>query len=173
MPEEFDAIVIGAGEAGALAREFHRRCITVVTKLESISVPSVDLEVIFQICLNLYLNARDAMASKGGGKLEVTLRRCDGFAEIAVCDNGTGVPEAFRSRIFQPLQTTKGELGTGLGLSVARTQIRSMDRDIVFETKEGIGSTFRVRLPLTNSSSLRFGGAPRPRAVAAGARIVS
>lgn len=138
-----------------------------VSTLEPIAVSGVDLEVIFQICLNLYLNARDAMASKEGGTLEVTLRRCDGFAEIAVQDSGTGVPEAFRSRMFLPLQTTKGERGTGLGLSVARTQIRSMGGDIVFETKEGVGSTFRVRLPLQSAfapSSLRERERPAVRA---------
>jgi hypothetical protein len=157
----------------SLAREFHRRRITVVSTLEPIALSGVDLEVIFQICLNLYLNARDAMASKGGGKLEVTLRRCDGFAEIAVQDSGTGVPEAFRSRMFLPLQTTKGERGTGLGLSVARTQIRSMGGDIVFETKQGIGSTFRVRLPLEKSSPLRYAGLPATPAIRADACIVN
>lgn len=117
----------------------------------------MDLEVIVQICLNLYLNARDAMASNGRGTLEVTLRRSDGFAEIAVRDNGHGVPEAFRSRMFQPLQTTKGERGAGLGLSVSRAQIRSMGGDIFFESDEGIGSTFRIRLPLQAACALTGG----------------
>jgi len=144
----------------SLAREFERRRFTVVANLESIPISNVDLEFICQICLNLYLNARDAMIPKGGGRLAVSLRRCDGFAEIVVQDSGTGIPEAFRSRIFQPLQTTKGERGTGLGLSVSRTQIRTVGGEITFETEEGVGSTFRVRLPLGKSSGLRLAHAP-------------
>jgi signal transduction histidine kinase len=144
----------------SLARDFDRRRITVVANLESIPVSNVDLEIICQACLNLYLNARDAMLPMGRGRLSVSLRRCDGFAEIVVQDTGTGVPEAFRSLMFQPLQTTKGERGTGLGLSVSRTQLRSMGGDITFETEEGVGTTFRVRLPVEKSSALR--PAPEP-----------
>lgn len=51
--------------------------------------------------------------------------------------------------------------------------MRSMGGDIVFETDEGVGSIFRVRVPLASSSSLRSGGTSRTRAMAANARLVN
>jgi PAS domain S-box-containing protein len=108
-----------------------------------------------QVILNLIVNAAHAIgdvASKGGpekGIIRVQTRSCPEWAEIRIEDTGTGIPESARSRVFDPFFTTK-EIGkgTGQGLAIARSVI--VDRhggSIGFETEEGKGTTFIVRLP--------------------------
>jgi len=108
-----------------------------------------------QVILNLIVNAANAIgdvASKGGpemGTIRVQTRSCPEWAEIRIEDTGTGIPESARSRVFDPFFTTK-EIGkgTGQGLAIARSVI--VDRhggSIGFETEEGKGTTFIVRLP--------------------------
>ena len=108
-----------------------------------------------QIILNLIVNAAHAIAevaAKGGnerGKIRVQTRNCPEWAEIRIQDTGTGIPESARSRIFDPFFTTK-EIGkgTGQGLAIARSVV--VDKhggSIHFETEEGKGTTFIIRLP--------------------------
>src|SRR5690606_14682125 len=67
--------------------------------------------------LNLVANAADAVPATGGC-VRVTARPRDDGIEIAVADNGPGVPPELRARIFEPFFSTKGTRGTGLGLAV-------------------------------------------------------
>jgi len=109
-----------------------------------------------QTILNLIVNAAQAIADVVGdgpdekGKITVSTRRDGDWVDIRVSDTGTGIPEGIRDRLFDPFFTTKevGK-GTGQGLGVARSAI--VDKHggtITFETKEGEGTTFIVRLPL-------------------------
>ena len=68
---------------------------------------------------------------------------------VTIKDNGNGIPENMRSKIFTPNFTTKTS-GTGLGLAMCKGIVEQSKGDIWFETKEGEGSTFYVRLPLAN-----------------------
>lgn len=121
----------------------------VVTDLDIAMPPvSVDLGALSQVFLNLYLNARDAMLPKSGGTLTITGTAGDGLVTIHVRDTGTGIPEAIRDRMFEPLTTTKGERGTGLGLSVSKRVIESAGGRISFETEDGRGTTFSISLPV-------------------------
>jgi signal transduction histidine kinase len=72
--------------------------------------------------------------------------------QITVRDNGTGIPESIKAKIFQPFFTTKptGQ-GTGLGLSLSYDIVKSMGGDIKVESKEGEGTTFMILLPDTQS----------------------
>lgn len=101
-----------------------------------------------QVCLNLFLNARDAMIPPGGGQLHVSIDRSEDSVVISVGDTGTGIPDYFIPRMFQPLQTTKGDKGTGLGLAGSKAIIEAMGGHIRFETAPGRGTTFRVFLPV-------------------------
>jgi signal transduction histidine kinase len=76
----------------SLAREFDRQHIRVVTRLEPVPSPPGDLSLLYQVFLNLYLNARDAMIPKGGGVLSVSLRAAGPAVEVAVSDTGGGHP---------------------------------------------------------------------------------
>jgi signal transduction histidine kinase len=121
-----------------------------------------------QVILNLIVNAAHAIADvvkKGGpekGKIKVQTINYPEWAEIRIQDTGTGIPQKVQSRVFDPFFTTKviGK-GTGQGLAIARSVI--VDKhggSIQFETEEGKGTTFIIRLPI-NGKSLT------PRAVAA------
>ncbi|MEO7523076.1 MAG: ATP-binding protein, partial [Ferruginibacter sp.] len=77
-------------------------------------------------------------------------KQFDDKIEISITDNGSGIPPAVVSKIFQPFFTTKptGQ-GTGLGLSLSYDIIKVHNGEIDVETKEGEGSTFVIHLPLT------------------------
>lgn len=104
------------------------------------------------VCMNLVLNAADAMPV--GGVVKLSARREDDTVRLTVTDAGSGVPEELRERIFEPFFTTKGNRGTGLGLSLCRSIIeRHGGRVWVESVKEG-GSRFTVSLPALPDSPL-------------------
>jgi len=110
-----------------------------------------------QVMLNLIINASHAIADvvKDGpgfkGTITVRTRRDGDFAEIGVSDTGTGIPEHLRPRIFEPFFTTKGVgKGTGQGLSIVYGSIvKKHGGEVRFETETGTGTTFILRLALT------------------------
>jgi signal transduction histidine kinase len=67
--------------------------------------------------------------------------------EIAVIDNGPGIPASKLPWVFEPFNTTKGVRGTGLGLAVARRVCEDHGGRIWVESEEGRGCTFRIRIP--------------------------
>ena len=101
-----------------------------------------------QVFLNLINNALDAMENKGGVIDITTLMEGDHIA-VQVADNGPGIPEANLARIFDPFFTTKpvGK-GTGLGLSICYGIIKKMGGEIDVHSVMGVGTTFRVLIPL-------------------------
>jgi signal transduction histidine kinase len=110
-----------------------------------------------QVFLNLLVNAAHAIADVVGedsqekGTITVSTRRDDESIVIAISDTGTGIPEETRDRVFEHFFTTKevGK-GTGQGLSIARSVV--VDKhggQLTFETETGKGTTFYIRLPLT------------------------
>jgi signal transduction histidine kinase len=108
-----------------------------------------------QVILNLVVNAAHAMegARKAGtlGTIKVSTRSDGAFIEIRVQDNGTGIPEPIRNKIFDPFFTTKevGK-GSGQGLAIARNAIvKKHGGTLTFETEEGVGTTFIVRIPIS------------------------
>ena len=113
-----------------------------------------------QVVLNLIVNAShtiaDALRIRGEekGTLRISTRHVDEWAEIRVSDTGMGIPTAIRHRIFDPFFTTKEVgRGTGQGLSIARSAIRDKHQgNIEFETEEGKGTTFIIRLPCSGAS---------------------
>jgi signal transduction histidine kinase len=86
------------------------------------------------------------------GEVHVQLLRLGPNAVVEVRDNGMGIPEQNRERIFTPNFTTKGS-GMGLGLAMAKTIIESMHGEIYFQTETGLGTSFFLRLPLLESES--------------------
>jgi two-component system cell cycle sensor histidine kinase/response regulator CckA len=122
---------------------------------------------LYQIILNLCVNARDAMPAGGTLSVQVnnivlTERQMPGrkepvsgsFVEVAVSDTGTGIPPEIRAKIFEPFFTTKPEgKGTGLGLSTVATIVRNFQGFLDVSTVIGEGTTFRVFLPAMLSTS--------------------
>jgi two-component system, NtrC family, sensor kinase len=108
-----------------------------------------------QVLLNLVNNAIDALDEKGGVVTIRTRTEADQVV-IEVTDNGHGIPASQLTRIFEPFFTTKpvGE-GTGLGLSICYGLVRKHGGDITVESEPGVGSTFRVRLPIRSAEESR------------------
>jgi PAS domain S-box-containing protein len=108
-----------------------------------------------QVILNLIVNAAHSIADAVGsgrfakGKIVVRTRNSSDWAEIQIEDTGMGIPENIQSRIFDPFFTTK-EIGkgTGQGLSIAHSIIVNQHGGCIrFETAQGKGTIFTVRLP--------------------------
>jgi PAS domain S-box-containing protein len=108
-----------------------------------------------QVILNLIVNAAHAIADVVGkgdpekGKITVQTRDTPEWVEIRIQDTGSGIPEKVRARVFDPFFTTK-EIGkgTGQGLAIARSVVVDKHGGTIhFETGEGTGTTFIVRLP--------------------------
>ena len=115
-----------------------------------------------QVLINLLKNAIEAM--KQGGNLYVRTKclvtrdleemavkregKAEQYVEISVRDDGAGIPEAVRQRLFEPYVTTKGEGHSGLGLSVVHSIVKDLGGTIQCESAEGKGTTFVIRFPL-------------------------
>ena len=107
-----------------------------------------------QVLLNLALNGMDAMKDVAAGR-RMTFRTSqvdEAKVEIAVLDNGTGIPEGRLKEIFDSFVTTK-QHGTGLGLSIARTIVEMYGGRIWAENREHGGAAFRFVLPLARSAA--------------------
>lgn len=103
------------------------------------------------VWLNLLINAHDALVGRPGAQVGIDIhwREGDSQVEVVVWDNGPGVPEAIRDKIFKPFFTTKkvGE-GTGIGLHICRQVVERAGGTIEVESQEEIGTRFIVRLPV-------------------------
>ncbi len=97
---------------------------------------------------NLLINARQAVPEGREPHIEVSLAAVGaGSVRVAIRDNGAGIPDEVREKVFVPNFTTK-ETGSGIGLAVARRGIESAGGKIWFETEVGTGTDFFIELPL-------------------------
>ena len=106
----------------------------------------MDASRIRQVLINLLRNAAHAV-DEGSGRVQVRVRERDGEAIIDVMDNGNGVPEDVRDKIFEPFFSTKGDKGLGLGLDISRKIVEAHGGTLTFNSVVGKGTTFRVALP--------------------------
>lgn len=107
-----------------------------------------DRDQLTQIVINLMKNAEEAMGEKGG-QVTLRLRTVDGSAFIEVEDQGPGIPESERSRIFEPYFTTK-QGGTGLGLAIASRIANEHGGTLSVDGAPTGGARFRLQLPLAS-----------------------
>ena len=104
-----------------------------------------------QVFMNLLVNAIQSLegSSVEVKELQIVTRAHGGMAEVAIVDNGPGVPEDLRDRIFDPFFTTKPRgQGTGLGLSISSDIVRKHGGTLQTEPPSGGGARMVVRLPL-------------------------
>lgn len=118
----------------------------------------MDKTAIHSALLNLVSNAIDACTLEGivGGNGLVTVKtdRPEGWAiRFQVVDNGMGMPEEARDKIFTGFFSTKGYKGTGLGLPVTQKIIKEHGGEISYESRVGEGTTFTILLPFFTSGS--------------------
>jgi signal transduction histidine kinase len=135
--------------------EFHQVRISV--RQEGSSTGWFDAKKLERALYNLLVNACEAVSLEEG-EIRVELREASGAVEVRVCDNGRGIPESIRGRLFEPFVSFGKENGTGLGLTVVQKIIQDHGGDVGVETTSAEGTIFRLWLPLVSSSE-RAGGA--------------
>jgi two-component system sensor kinase FixL len=109
-------------------------------------VVSGDREKLKQVFLNFLKNAVEAIERDGLIVLSSTVKGKE--VEINISDNGCGIPQEQRERIFTPFFTTKKQ-GTGLGLSISKSILESHPGcSLGFESEKGRGTTFKVNMPV-------------------------
>ncbi len=104
----------------------------------------VDRDLFKQALLNLVLNGCQAMPS--GGELRVTPRATPGYVELAIADQGVGIPPEARGKIFSLFYTTKPD-GSGVGLAMSYRILQLHNGSIEFTSEPNRGTTFRLTLP--------------------------
>ena len=104
----------------------------------------------YQVITNILMNAKDALGNKGYIKYSDMIIN-DSTLKISIRDNGSGIPDKIKDKIFEPFYTTKDkDQGTGIGLDVVKSTITKMGGKVYFETKENEGTTFYIELPIKN-----------------------
>lgn len=106
-----------------------------------------DREHLLRVFNNLLKNSAQAIPDEREGRIEVELKRQGNDAIVEVRDNGEGMTQSVRDRIFSPSFTTKSS-GMGLGLAMVKRIVEQAGGRVWFETREGEGTTFFVSLPL-------------------------
>ena len=101
-----------------------------------------------EVLTNLIFNAVDAMPF--GGSITLRSRRdpAAGGVLVEIADTGTGMTEEVRTRCLEPFFSTKGDHGTGLGLSMVFGIVQRHEGQLEIESVPGEGTTFRIRLPI-------------------------
>ncbi len=104
-----------------------------------------------QVFLNLIGNAIHAVEEKPNAKVHIKTSLEQNYVVVRVQDNGKGIPKHVQAKIFDPFFTTKpvGK-GTGLGLSISFDIVQKHRGTLTFETEEGKGTTFIVKIPATD-----------------------
>ncbi len=123
--------------------------IKIIKNTDNLPHLMLDPQQISQVVHNIVLNAIQATGKNGIIKITGYVK--DRFLEVAIEDNGPGIPEEFRHRIFEPFFTTKpvGK-GTGLGLSICLEIMKKHGGDIKLQSKKESGATFILSFPLRN-----------------------
>jgi two-component system, NtrC family, sensor histidine kinase HydH len=125
-------------------------------KVESEVSPSVqvlaDGYYLQQAVENLIRNACEAMADQADARLRITLHPEADHAVLRVSDNGPGIPAERLREIFEPFVSSKGS-GMGLGLAITKEIIEGHRGQIEAESRPGVGTSFRVSIPLSRDQA--------------------
>jgi signal transduction histidine kinase len=153
-------MLFGNPESGATAStrlaELAHKWESLLQKLVPRSVsfefePAPDIAVtigesaLIQVITNLVMNAADAAPD---GTVKLTWKVEAGHVVMLVTDDGIGMSDDVKKRLFEPYFTTKGPKGTGLGLPTVYGLVQNAGGSVVADSVEGVGTTFEVRLPI-------------------------
>jgi len=106
---------------------------------------------IWRVLQNLITNARDAMPS--GGRISVDVNSTENGVAIQVSDNGAGIPEEIRDKLFTPFVTQGKTQGTGLGLAIVKRIVEAHAGTVTFLTEERVGTTFTLAFPRSTETN--------------------
>jgi signal transduction histidine kinase len=128
--------------------EVHKRADIRLDLAEGLPVFTGNAQKIEQILVNLLVNAGQAMRDDVRGLITVRTGAGDGDVVIEIEDNGIGMTDKTLKQIFDPFFTTKrAKGGTGLGLAIAYRIIEEHGGSITVKSKQGVGTTFTIRIP--------------------------
>ena len=154
--DEATTTVVSAGALVAetlklFAAKLNNKNIKVQQEIEA----DVELNIIAgelrQVLANLISNSIDAVGVNGAISIHVRATADSSgmqWADIAISDNGPGIAPHIQARLFQPFQSTKGALGTGLGLYVSKELVARYGGDLTAHSRPGKGTRMHIRLPL-------------------------
>jgi len=140
--------------------------ITMHTDLDpAIPKPVSEKDGLKQVLINLVKNAAEAMP--GGGNIYLSTRRISAglqeeaggtrngvhsYVEIIIRDDGPGIADEIKERLFEPFVTSKKEGHSGVGLSIAFQTIKALGGTLACESEKGAGTTFKISLPVKDNS---------------------
>jgi signal transduction histidine kinase len=157
-PEPRPVVLAAAAEAAAEEARLADAQVRLICRIKPGARVSADPDQLHRILANLLRNAREAMEHEEGrtrpGRIEIALVQVGDLSVVQVSDNGPGVPERVRERLFQPFGGSGRPGGVGLGLAIARELAQGHGGDLALVSTGPAGSTFELRLP----------GAPAPNA---------
>ena len=106
-----------------------------------------DAEQLYRILLNLMRNAGEAVTGQADGEIRASAARNGRRVSIHIADNGPGIPQKVRERLFQPFAGAARPGGSGLGLVISRDLARAHGGDIALVSTGPTGSVFRIEIP--------------------------
>ncbi len=119
--------------------------ITIETEVDRGLSVLADRDQLYRVLLNLVRNAEQVLGEEG--RMRIAAAREDGIVAITVEDDGPGIPEKVRERLFQPFAAGNAAGGTGLGLAICKEIMRAHGGDIALLRSHSRGTTFRLWLP--------------------------
>ncbi len=126
------------------------RNVKISTKLSQLPEVEVDKDMIKRVFLNLISNGIHATTERQG-KLEIKTNRSNKFVEVSFADNGEGITEENKKKLFTPFFSTRAK-GMGMGLPICKKFVESHGGTIEVKSEEGKGSIFTVKLPIQQKS---------------------
>jgi signal transduction histidine kinase len=150
-PEPRPVPLAAALEAAAEEARLSEDGVRLVSEVGRADQVSADPDQLHRILVNLLRNAREAIEHQDGrtepGRIRVTFAAVEGASLIRVADNGPGLTERARERLFQPFAGSSRPGGAGLGLAIARELAQGHGGDLVLAEADGPGAAFELRLP--------------------------
>jgi signal transduction histidine kinase len=151
--ETLDLLEVLEEAAGFVTEHPTTRGVKVVVEGPSLEVEA-DRDLLHRIASNLMLNAAQALDGRGTVRAEVALARpgeapvgpVERRIKITVQDDGPGIPDAVRERLFEPFVVGRPG-GTGLGLAIVQRAVAAHRGIILVDTAPGAGTTFSIFLP--------------------------
>lgn len=137
----------------SLNGDFIRKSGTTLRTHPIAATVNIDMGRMLRVLQNLVGNAVDAFAGDPGGVVEIKCQAAEGGVWVMVSDNGPGIPEAIRDRLFEPFITHGKSHGTGLGTAIAKSIIEAHGGQLSFQTETGKGTIFYIWLPSSVSDS--------------------
>jgi signal transduction histidine kinase len=152
--EEQDLRSVVSSVLQLASAELETRSVQVASLLpQSPVMVNIDSDLMKQALLNVVLNGGQAMAD--GGLLQVRLSADSRMASISIRDEGEGIPDDVRPKIFDLYFTTKRE-GSGIGLAMTYRILQLHNGEVDVQSQPGKGTTFVLRLPVSVSSDVRL-----------------